>query len=56
MKYLAKLIWGIFTVGGSIWLYGWQHWSGWWVVLGLIVGCMKVNNITLFGFNSEKKL
>lgn len=31
-------IFQLFFICGGIWLYGWQHWNGWWVVLGLFIG------------------
>ena len=36
LTYLIYIIfWESLVLGGSIYLYGWQGWSGWWVVLGI---------------------
>jgi hypothetical protein len=37
VKYLATVIYDFFFIGGSIYLYGWKGWSGWWIVLGLLI-------------------
>jgi hypothetical protein len=38
LTYLIYIIfWESLVLGGSIYLYGWQGWSGWWVVLGLFL-------------------
>lgn len=34
---LLMLIWSLTCLIGSIWLYGWQGWSGWWVVFGIVL-------------------
>lgn len=36
MNAIAQLIWAIFCVGGSVYLYS-IGWSGWWVVLGILL-------------------
>lgn len=38
MRYFAILLYDAFFIGGAIYLYGWKGWSGWWIVLGLIIG------------------
>lgn len=42
MKYFIVLVWNMFCIGGSVWLYGWQHWSGWWVVLAIFLCFGKI--------------
>lgn len=38
LTYLIYIIfWESLVLGGSIYLYGWQGWSGWWVVLGVFM-------------------
>ena len=41
LTYLIYIIfWESLVLGGSIYLYGWQEWSGWWVVLGILLSTM----------------
>jgi hypothetical protein len=38
LTYLIYIIfWESLVLGGSIYLYRWQGWSGWWVVLGIFL-------------------
>lgn len=37
MNYLAVLIWNIFVLSGSVYLYVGLDRSGWWIVLGLLL-------------------
>ena len=36
-----RFIWAMTMACGSVWLYGWLGWSGWWVVLGLLLAHTK---------------
>jgi hypothetical protein len=38
---ICGLIWDVLMICGSIYLYGWQGWSGWWVVLGFILAVLR---------------
>ncbi len=30
-------------IAGSVYLYGWQHFNGWWVVLGVVIGLVLID-------------
>ena len=41
LTYLIYIIfWESLVLGGSIYLYGWRGWSGWWVALGFLLSTM----------------
>jgi hypothetical protein len=37
MKHIVDLLWCVFCVAGSIYIWHWEHMSGWLVVLGIVL-------------------